>query len=58
MAITLTVKLDTEVMRKLRDIAMRDDRSLSWLGQRAVEQFIERQEAQQPAAKPAKGRAA
>ena len=35
-----TVRLDAETFRQLKDCAQREDRSISWLIRRAVEQLV------------------
>ena len=37
-----TVRLDTKSFRLLKEFAQRDDRSVSWVVRRAVEDFVRR----------------
>ena len=50
-----TVRLNTQSFRQLKDFAQREDRSVSWVVRRAVEDFV--RQTKKRARQPVSGRA-
>jgi len=41
-ATVITARLDSKIHRQLKELATREDRSVSWLVRRAIEEFVRR----------------